>query len=565
MNKKSLISLLSALVAMCLAIFTLSACASTTVTISQQSASIIIGSTLELTATASDGSEIEWESSDSTIASVNKSGIVTGRKEGTVTITAYAGEASATCEVTVNAVQVTLSQSTATIERGETLELTATASDNGTITWSSSNEAVATVNNGVVTALKEGSATITAKRGAAGSATCTVTVVWNNKPQDFAEISFGEETVSAANPGNWYYWNDQNWVGSSVTVSNAEYANGTASFTYSGASSACWFGMQIFYKCPTNTVDKNYKVSFTVTSSSAGNITVNGTVVALVEGENQVEVFYTETANNTNGTPAASLSIQCGVSASNTVIEQATIAISNLTFTEYNPEKLSAPNSLTISSDKVATVGAVENARAYTLLFCQGEEVKYSVTLQSGDSFDDSIMQDGTYDIKVVAVGSGAYQSSEASAVLSTYTVSNGSVEYDLFAGGEVDAVANAGKYYFWTEFGGIVNGRYENGTISFDVTTGGNWYSNQIFFKNSALVNGTQYTLSFKINSTVAGNITVNGTVVALEVGDNTVSVTYTEGASAASISVQIGTYEEGSAIITAGSFIISDIVVTA
>lgn len=565
MRKKTLVALLSAIMAMCLAVVAFAACGggNPTVTISQTSASIIVGETVELTATASDESKIEWSSSDASVASVSKGGVVTGRKEGTATITAKAGEATATCEVTVSKIDVTISQTTASIERGQTLTLTATAADNGAITWVSSDESVATVENGVVTAIKEGTATITAKRGAAGSASCEVTVVWDSKPADYYVISAGVEGDATANPGKFIYWDckaEYN-LGADVAVSQAEYANGKATFAYTGGSNACWFGFQIFYKNAANQVGKNYKFTCTIESAVAGDITINGTVVSLVEGTNNVEIFYNEAANNANNVTAASVSIQCGTSAG-TAIAENTMSISNMSFSEYTPEKLSAPTSVSIS-DKVATVSEVANADAYTLLFCQGDAIKYQVTLQSGETIDDSTMEDGIYDIKAVAIGSGMYQSSDASQVLTTYTVANGGVSYDLFAGGATDAVANAGKYYYWTEFAGITNATYDNGTISFEVVNGGNWYSNQIFYENSALTAGSQYTLTLKINSSVAGNITVNGTVIALAVGNNDVSVVYAESGAGdgPSLSIQIGTYAEGSSIITAGVFVLTDI----
>ena len=97
---------------------------------------------------------------------------------------------TATCEVTVTAATVpvtgvTLSQTQASLyynRTPNTLTLTATvAPDNATnkaVTWTSSNPSVATVENGVVTALARGTAVITATAadGSGASASCTVTV-----------------------------------------------------------------------------------------------------------------------------------------------------------------------------------------------------------------------------------------------------------------------------------------------------------------------------------------------------------------------------------------------------
>ena len=67
---------------------------------------------------------------------------------------------------TVPVASVSLSQGSVSLEPGGTVNLTATvAPDNATdknVTWSTSNQAVATVSNGAVTAVGEGSATITA-------------------------------------------------------------------------------------------------------------------------------------------------------------------------------------------------------------------------------------------------------------------------------------------------------------------------------------------------------------------------------------------------------------------
>lgn len=80
---------------------------------------------------------------------------------------------------------ITLDQTAATLTEGETLTLTATVSPDDatdkTVTWSTSDASVATVANGVVTALAPGTATITAKAGE-HSATCVVTVTRKEEP-----------------------------------------------------------------------------------------------------------------------------------------------------------------------------------------------------------------------------------------------------------------------------------------------------------------------------------------------------------------------------------------------
>ena len=182
--KRAILSVLSAVLVMCMALFAMTACSPTTVTISQTSASIIIGENLSLTATASDEAEITWSTSDEDVATVSRNGTVRGVGEGTATITAATEDASATSIATVSS-------------------------------------------TGLVTGVAEGTAPITARRGSAGSDTCTVTVTWEGRPDDYAEIEAGDEAGADANPGTWIYWADQGWVSTTVSVSEAYYVSYT--------------------------------------------------------------------------------------------------------------------------------------------------------------------------------------------------------------------------------------------------------------------------------------------------------------------------------------------------
>ena len=531
-----------------------------TVSISQETAKIAIGDTLKLTATVSDGSDVEWLSSDKTVVSVTRDGLIRGAKAGTATITAKAGEATATCVVTVYSVDVTISQTTATVEKGQTITLTAEAGDGGEILWSSNDEQIATVKDGVVTGLKEGTVTITARRGQAGVATCQVTVVWGDKPADYAVIGFGEEGNHAVpNPGTYYYWNDQNWCGSSVTALEAYYAGGVATFQYADASPACWHGYQVFYKHATNVAGQAYKLSAKINSLEEGDITINGTVVSLKKGDNNVEVYYVEDGGK------ASISIQMGTQTAGTVIAANTISISDVQFEEFTPEKLAVPTAVYISSINVVHITDPngDKATAIKLNFYKDGALLYSFQMKNETKLDDTAMEDGTYEIKAVAIGTGAYTSSDESDVLATYTVANGGVSYDMEALGEAGAAANPGKWTYWTEFSGITYAKYENGKISFNVEVeGGNWYSNQLFYKNSALSAGKTYTLTMKMTSTVAGQITINGQIVNLVEGDNEIKLVGAEGN--VSISMQMGTMDSTGATastIAAGEFTIENI----
>ena len=125
-----------------------------------------VGNTETLIATTVPvGATITWESDDDQVATVTSGGLVTAVAEGECTITASIDGASATCDVTVAVVHtITLDKDEITltaISQTSTITATTVPAD-AEVTWESSDEQVATVVDGVVTAVAEGTATITA-------------------------------------------------------------------------------------------------------------------------------------------------------------------------------------------------------------------------------------------------------------------------------------------------------------------------------------------------------------------------------------------------------------------
>lgn len=168
------------------------------ISLDQTSLSLISGESERLTATVKPDNAtdktVTWSSSNTSVVDVDQRGEVRAYEAGTAVITAKAGDKSATCSVTVTVPvdRITLDRAAVSLKVGESVKLTATikpadATDK-TITWSSSNPAVAKVENGTVTALSEGSAVITAKAGEK-SATCSVTVKNPDEPDEPDEPS----------------------------------------------------------------------------------------------------------------------------------------------------------------------------------------------------------------------------------------------------------------------------------------------------------------------------------------------------------------------------------------
>ncbi|MBL0172152.1 MAG: Ig domain-containing protein [Gemmatimonadaceae bacterium] len=166
-----------------------------TVTLAPTTATIIAGQTTTLVATARDaaggvltGRAVTWGSSNNAIATV-AAGVVTGvTPGGPVTITATIGGVAGTAAVIINPVPVatvSLSPATASLVPTQGVDLVATARDGAnnvltgrTITWTSSNSAVASVASGRVTAVAPGGpVTITATvEGVSATSAITVTV-----------------------------------------------------------------------------------------------------------------------------------------------------------------------------------------------------------------------------------------------------------------------------------------------------------------------------------------------------------------------------------------------------
>lgn len=146
------------------------------VVLSQYSAKVSIRDEFYLIAVTSDLSLPTWKSSNSSVASVDTYGKVTAKKSGTAVITAKVKKGEASCKVTVNKTKITLSKTSASMERGGALTLTATTSNKSPVTWKSSKKSIATIDeNGKIIALKPGETTITASSDGS-SATCKLTV-----------------------------------------------------------------------------------------------------------------------------------------------------------------------------------------------------------------------------------------------------------------------------------------------------------------------------------------------------------------------------------------------------
>ena len=164
------------------------------VSITPATASVVVGKTTQLAATAKDaagnvltGRPIAWTTSATAVATVDANGIVTAVSIGTSNIIATSEGKTAQAAITVTPVpvaSVTVSPNAPTIKVNGTVAMAATLKDEQgneltgrTVAWTTSAPAIATIdaNTGAVTGVATGTATLTAtSEGKSGSTTVTV-------------------------------------------------------------------------------------------------------------------------------------------------------------------------------------------------------------------------------------------------------------------------------------------------------------------------------------------------------------------------------------------------------
>ncbi|MCH5304488.1 MAG: Ig-like domain-containing protein, partial [Ruminococcus sp.] len=139
--------------------------ASCTVKITKRTISMALSSTTiykncHAIITAKGGTTYTYKSSDTKVATVDSSGVITGKSDGKAKITVKSGDASASKNITVKTgSSVHISQTSDSVKKGMTLVLKSSTSG---VKWKSSDKSIATVTNGYVLGKKKGTAIISA-------------------------------------------------------------------------------------------------------------------------------------------------------------------------------------------------------------------------------------------------------------------------------------------------------------------------------------------------------------------------------------------------------------------
>lgn len=284
----------------------------------------------------------------------------------------------------------------------------------------------------------------------------------------------GEELTADVNEGsNIVFWADDNWVGAKVTATTSV-EDGIFTIDPTHVSGDCWHGLQAFINVPNNAAGDKYDISFTIYSSVAGQITVNDQVIDLVVGENDITAKVTILSENRwDGAEfvTSPISIQFGTMANtgeaNAAMQDAEYKLYNIVILKDSSTPEPGPE---IPTPEVPTEGNLFVATGWE------EADEYQADMNEGAN-----------------IVYWADQNWSNSMITATTSV--------------------------------------ENGVFTIDPTyvSGDNWFGLQTFINVPGNAAGDIYDVSLTLNSSVAGQITFNGQVIDIAVGDNELSTQVT------------------------------------
>ena len=377
--------------------------------------------------------KVTWDSSDNSVAEVNEYGLVTAVKAGNATITATTvdGGKTATCDVTVEVrtipvATVTLDITSCEIVVGNIVTLTATVTpDNATnknVAWSSSDNSVATVEDGVVTAVKPGTATITVRTEYAGkAATCDVTVKGKTIPVDDIKLDITSHEMTEG---------DAVTLTASIAPDNATNKNVVWSSSDNSVATVNDYGY-VFALTPgsatitVTTVDGGKTATCEVTVKSkvypVTGVSLDRTSVELSEGDVTAlnATVYPSNATNKNVfwvSSSSAASVSDGVV---TAIHPGTAVITVFTEDGYKQ----ATCEVTVKSKFYPVTGVSLDRTSVEL--SEGDEIFLNATIYPADATNQNLSWSST-DPSVASVSDGVVTANSSGTALITVTTEDG-------------------------------------------------------------------------------------------------------------------------------------------
>lgn len=372
------------------------------------------------------------------------------------------------------------------------------------------------------------------------------------------DIKTGGDSDSRKSPDDWFYWfpTSNMGIGPATTVRYVyiyQHDDGSETIHISYQNAGNYQPLKLFNMYSAVNPGDLYKLSFKLNSPMAGKITVNGTVIDVVKGENDIEVVRVQPAKTSNGSSTITIQFGAGSSASDVwgyiscdedeEGNATEILISELKVSEAEAIDLAQITSFTYSEETEAVTivdpndyendfpGA--NVKYNLGYFQNGELVKERENVVSGDGFEHPNLAPGEYTLKLRIVPSTALYNApdwfEPETPI-TISVDNPNYRENIDSGNNAVAMNDPGHWYYYKQGSTNLTHAYTDvkGDVYVSYTYSGN--SNEPFklLWTSKIINeGDEYTLSFNIKSPAAAKISVNKQTIELNEGDNTVSVT--------------------------------------
>jgi hypothetical protein len=534
---------------------------------------------------ADKSAKYEWTIDNDKIATIESTQStcrVTPLAEGTAKVTVTVGSLSKTCTVIVGAdqhVQLSAPSFTYNAETG-VIEITDTANkaeDLGGYTlyfYDAEGEekgSVAVTSGETVDTRRMEKGTYTVKLVANGatnlqldSAPSETTATINVTVEPLYELGVGDAGALEASD-HWSYY-----VFSWVTASEAYCYDGEVTFSFSNNASESteysWI-TQLIYNYGEGEAGKTYQMTLNINATNEGRITLGDKAVTIHEGDNEVTVGYTYTTEN-----KGLFKIKFGVTGEVNSMKEGTVKISFVKpvaeLTEQT--KLEVPTFTYNAEDNTVTITDEKNSpydATYSVGFFASETATtpkgVATVVNGGELAMDSVVT-GEYYLRIMAVSTGLpYTGSDWSDTIGKISVTNNNVA--VLNGGQGVAKNNPDKWYEWHDNNGNSGSGVKttieyayvdvNGTLHLNYTVGNGDQAKvtsqpiKLFYmySDAEIVQGEVYTLSFNIVVPHAGYITVNGQVVEVKEGENTISVTRAQpnkqnGTNMCTITIQLG-----------------------
>ena len=407
----------------------------TEISLNKQNLKLAVGKTETLTTKISPSNAtdkgITWSTTDASVATVDK-GKVHAKKAGTATIIATSRNGkTATCDVIVTSGNVTVADVNLNISdlklvvgQNETLIASVSPSDatDKSITWSSSNTGVATVDKGKVHAKKAGTTTITATSDNGKKATCKVTVTSNNGSivavtgvnlniSDLKLIVGKTETLTATiSPGDA---TDKSITWSSSDTSVATVSNGKVTAKKSGTA--------IITATSNNGKKATCKLTVSSGTVAVTGVSLNISDLKLVVGQSETLIATISPSNATNKAVSWSSSDGSIATVENGKVNAKKAGVVTITATSNNGK--TATCKVTVNNPTIAVTGVSLNKTSLSLAIGNSETL--TATISPSNATNKAVSWSSS-DTSVATVSNGKITAKKSGTATITATSNNG-------------------------------------------------------------------------------------------------------------------------------------------